>query len=195
MFALISIHFRCESLVFIFFSFIYSKVFLCSLVQSFWPSCFLPINFVCKSQVLLKVKSFTWLLAYKKVNIDDMLHLRRSYKAFNYIVRMLCMECGESVDHLFLYCPLPLGRWYRLFILATMDWVPPRSKVQNLDQDWYNSIELYPPWPCLVLGLITESKSVEKIKTEKMKNFGRKFQSLSLNLHLHPSNLSFCILV
>ena len=34
---------------------------------------FLPTNFVWKSQVPLKVLSFAWLVAYKKVNTNDML--------------------------------------------------------------------------------------------------------------------------
>ncbi|RVX11532.1 Transposon TX1 uncharacterized 149 kDa protein [Vitis vinifera] len=33
----------------------------------------------------------------------------------------------ESADHLFLHCSLTIGLWHRLFQLAKMDWVPPRS--------------------------------------------------------------------
>ena len=40
---------------------------------------------------------------------------------------MLCMEHGELVDHLFLYCLLTLGLWHRLFRLAKLDWVPLKS--------------------------------------------------------------------
>ena len=80
-----------------------------------------------KSQTPLKVKYFAWLVSYKKVNVNDLLQLRRSYKAFNLDVCMLCMECGESVDHLFLYCSLTLGLCHKLFRLAKLDWVPPRS--------------------------------------------------------------------
>ena len=56
-----------------------------------------------------------------------MLQLRRSYKALSPDVRLLCMESGETVDHIFLHYPLSLGLWYRLFSLAHMDQVPPRS--------------------------------------------------------------------
>ena len=40
-------------------------------------------------------------MTHKKVNNNDMLELRRSYKALSLDVCMLCMEHGESVDHLF----------------------------------------------------------------------------------------------
>ena len=33
----------------------------------------------------------------------------------------------ESADHIFLHCSLTIGLWHRLFQLAKMDWVPPRS--------------------------------------------------------------------
>ncbi|RVW16748.1 hypothetical protein CK203_076446 [Vitis vinifera] len=60
-----------------------------------------PSKFVWNSQVPFKVKSFVWLVAHKK-------H-------------------GESADHLFLHCSLTIRLWHRLFQLAKMDWVPPRS--------------------------------------------------------------------
>ena len=40
---------------------------------------------------------------------------------------LLCMESGETVDYIFLHCPLSLGLWHRLFSLAHMDWVPSRT--------------------------------------------------------------------
>ena len=40
---------------------------------------------------------------------------------------LICMEQGESVNHLFLHCSVTLGLWHRLFQLAKMDWVPPKS--------------------------------------------------------------------
>ena len=85
------------------------------------------IDFVWKSQASFKVKSFVWLVALKKVNTNDMLQLRKSYKVLSPDVCLLCMESDEMVDHIFLYCPLSLGLWYRLFNLAHMDWVLLRS--------------------------------------------------------------------
>ncbi|KAJ9678262.1 hypothetical protein PVL29_022997 [Vitis rotundifolia] len=86
-----------------------------------------PSKFVWKSQVPFKMRSFVWLVAHKKVNSNDMLQLRRPYKALNPDICVLCMKHGESVDHLFLHCSLTTGLWHKLFQLAKMDWVPPRS--------------------------------------------------------------------
>ena len=61
-------------------------------------------NFVWKSQVPFKVKSFAWLVTHKMVNTNHILQLR-PYKAFSLDICKLCMEHGESVDHFFLYCP------------------------------------------------------------------------------------------
>ncbi|RVX19565.1 Bifunctional purple acid phosphatase 26 [Vitis vinifera] len=84
-------------------------------------------KFVWKSQVPFKVKSFVWLVAHKKVNTNDMLQVRRPYKALSPDICILCMKHGESADHLFLHCSLTIGLWYRLFQLTKTDWVPPRS--------------------------------------------------------------------
>ena len=40
---------------------------------------------------------------------------------------ILCKGSGESVDHIFLQCPITLGLWHKLFMVANMDWVPPKS--------------------------------------------------------------------
>ena len=88
--------------------------------------CFLT-TFVWKSQVPFKVKAFVWLVAHKKVNTNDLLQLRRPHKARSPNICKLCMEQGESANHLFLHCSVTLGLWHRLFQLAKMDWVPPKS--------------------------------------------------------------------
>ena len=66
-------------------------------------------------------------MAHKKVNTNDLLQLRRPHKALSPDICKLCMKQGESADHLFLHCSVALGLWHRLFQLAKMDWVPPRS--------------------------------------------------------------------
>ncbi|RVW28408.1 Molybdopterin biosynthesis protein CNX1 [Vitis vinifera] len=60
-----------------------------------------PTKFVWNVQVPFKVKSFVWLVAHKKVNTNDLLQLRRPYKAL-------------SPDIYY-------------FKSAKMDWVSPRS--------------------------------------------------------------------
>ncbi|RVX22974.1 Sister chromatid cohesion protein SCC4 [Vitis vinifera] len=86
-----------------------------------------PTKFVWNAQVPFKVKSFVWLVAHKKVNTNDLLQLRRPYKALSPDICKLCMKHGETVDHLFLHCSLTIGLWHRLFQSAKMDWVSPRS--------------------------------------------------------------------
>ena len=86
-----------------------------------------PINFVWKSQVLFKVKSFVWLVTHKKVNTNDLLQLRRLYKALSPDICKLCMKYGELADHFFLHCHLTMRLWHRLFRIAKMDWLLPRS--------------------------------------------------------------------
>ncbi|RVW63564.1 Transposon TX1 uncharacterized 149 kDa protein [Vitis vinifera] len=78
------------------------------------------LQFVWKSQVPFKVKAFIWLVAHKKVNTNDLLQLRRPHKAISPDICKLCMEQGESTDHLFLHCSVTLGLWHRLFQLAKM---------------------------------------------------------------------------
>ncbi|WJZ85876.1 hypothetical protein VitviT2T_005388 [Vitis vinifera] len=103
------------------------KSFFLALSQSSGSSQNFPSKFVWNSQVPFKVKSFVWLVAHKKVNTNDMLQVRRPYKALSPDICILCMKHGESVDHLFLHCSLTIGLWHRLFQLAKLDWVSPRS--------------------------------------------------------------------
>ena len=66
-------------------------------------------------------------MAHKKVKTNNLLQLRRPYKALSPKICKLCMKYGESIDHLFLHCSLTIGLWHRLFQIAKMDWVPLRS--------------------------------------------------------------------
>ena len=85
------------------------KSFFLALSQFSDSSPVFPIKFVWNSQVPFKVKSFVWLVAHKKVNTNDLLQLRRPYKAFSPDICKLGMKHGESVDHLFLHCSLTMG--------------------------------------------------------------------------------------
>ncbi|RVW69991.1 Transposon TX1 uncharacterized 149 kDa protein [Vitis vinifera] len=103
------------------------KSFFLALSQFFGsPQVFL-LNSFGILKFLSKVQSFIWLVAHKKVNTNDMLQVRRPYKALSPDICILCMKHGESADHIFLHCSLTMGLWHRLFQLAKMDWVPPRS--------------------------------------------------------------------
>ena len=97
------------------------KSFFITLSQIPDLSPFFPTKFVWNSQVPFKVKSFVWLVTHKKVNTNDLLQLRRPYKAISLDICKLCMKYGESTDHLFLHCSLSMGLWHRLFQIAKMD--------------------------------------------------------------------------
>ena len=103
------------------------KSFFIALSQMPDLSPFFPTKFVWNSQVPFKVKVFIWLVAHKKVTTNDLLQLRRPHKALSPDIYKLCMKQGELADHLFLHCFVSSGLWHKLFQLAKMDWVPPRS--------------------------------------------------------------------
>ncbi|RVW89274.1 hypothetical protein CK203_032671 [Vitis vinifera] len=75
---------------------------------------FLPAKFLWSSKVPSKVKALAWLVAHGKVNTNDKLQLRRPYKALCPQWCILCKGNGESIDHLFLHCPVTIGLWHRL---------------------------------------------------------------------------------
>ncbi|RVX05721.1 Transposon TX1 uncharacterized 149 kDa protein [Vitis vinifera] len=79
------------------------------------------------SLVPSKVKALAWIVAHGKVNTNDKLQLRRPYKSLCPQWCILCKGNGESIDHLFLHCPVTIGLWNKLFKLAGLVWVPPRS--------------------------------------------------------------------
>ncbi|KAL6345662.1 hypothetical protein AAG906_017398 [Vitis piasezkii] len=73
---------------------------------------FLPAKFLWSSKVPSKVKALAWLVAHGKVNTNDKLQLRRPYKALCPQWCILCKGNGESIDHLFLHCPVTIGLWH-----------------------------------------------------------------------------------
>ena len=92
-----------------------NKPFFLVLSHFFYSSLTFTTNFVWKSQVLFKVKSFIQLVAHKKLNTNVLLQLRRSYKALSLNICKLCIKYGEPTYHLFLHCPLTMGLWHKLF--------------------------------------------------------------------------------
>ena len=62
---------------------------------------FSPTNFIWKLKASSKVKAFAWLVANKKVNTDDVLKVRGSFKALSPNYCTLCMGNEELIDHLF----------------------------------------------------------------------------------------------
>ena len=103
------------------------KSFFLTLSKVSNPILFLPAKFLWSSKAPSKVKALTWLVAHGKVNTNDKLQLRRPYKSLYPQWCILCKGNGESIDHLFLHCPVTIGLWHKLFNLVGLAWVPPRS--------------------------------------------------------------------
>ncbi|RVX09397.1 GTP-binding protein TypA/BipA-like [Vitis vinifera] len=100
------------------------KSFFLALSKVSNPLLFLPAKFLWSSKVPSKVKTLAWLVAHGKVNTNDKLQLRRPYKALCPQWCILCKGNGESIDHIFLHCPVTIGLWHRLFNLVGLVWVP-----------------------------------------------------------------------
>ena len=97
------------------------KSFLLAVSNFSNPVLFLLVKFLWKSKVPSKVKALAWLVVHGKVNTNDKLQLRRPYKSLSSQWCILCKGNGESIDHLFLHCPLTIGLWHNLFNLARLD--------------------------------------------------------------------------
>ena len=96
------------------------KSFFMTLSKSSNPIPFFLSNFIWKSKPPSKFKAFAWLVVHKKVNTNDLLHVKRPYKSLSLHWCILCKGSGESIDHFFLHCLLTLGLWYKLFSLANL---------------------------------------------------------------------------
>ena len=94
---------RCKSLVIVFHQLIFGEVFFISLVYPTDTIHLFASKFLWKS----KVKVFAWWVAHK-VNTNDMLQLRRPYKALSPEYYILCSRSEETVYHHFLHCSMTL---------------------------------------------------------------------------------------
>ncbi|RVW41560.1 putative ribonuclease H protein [Vitis vinifera] len=124
----LSWNFKFKSVVFVFVRLVFSEIFFLGLVKSLKSFNVLPAKFLWSSKVPSKVKALAWLVAHgKTVNTNDKLQLRRPYKALCPQWCILCKGNGESIDHLFLHCPVTIGLWHRMFNLVGLVWIPLRS--------------------------------------------------------------------
>ena len=104
-------------------------------------------KFIWKPKVPSKVKVFSSLIEHKKVNTNDMLQLRKPFKSLSLNWYVLCEGSGESIDHLFLYCPITLGFWHSLSRQVKIDWVLPKSICDLLIisyKDWEAPLKVRP---------------------------------------------------
>ncbi|RVX06659.1 hypothetical protein CK203_029469 [Vitis vinifera] len=108
------------------------KSFFLALSKVSNPILFLPAKFLWSSKASSKVKAFSWLVVHGKVNTNNKLQLRRPYKSLCPQWCILCKGNRESIDHLFLHCPVTIGLCHKSFNLAGLAWVSPRSIVDMM---------------------------------------------------------------
>ena len=83
----------------------------------------------------------------------------RPYKFLSLDWCILCMGSEESIDYLFLHCLLTSRLWHKLFSLARMDWVLPKSiwdMIPSCVEVWGVSSEIKTLWQitCLIVPWI-----------------------------------------
>ncbi|RVW97046.1 hypothetical protein CK203_032332 [Vitis vinifera] len=102
------------------------KSFFLALSKVSNPILFLSAKFLWSSKVPSKVKALAWIVAHGKVNTNDKLQLRRPYKS---LCPQWCILCKGNGDRLITFFFIVLYHWTlnKLFKLAGLDWVPPRS--------------------------------------------------------------------
>lgn len=90
---------------------------------------FSPTKFIRNSKVSSKVKAFAWFMAHKKVNTNNMLQMKKPLKVLKPNWCDLCKwsGSGESINYLFLHCPITLRLCRCLFRQVKVDWISPRS--------------------------------------------------------------------
>ena len=73
------------------------KSFLLALFNLWNSVPFHPAKFLWKSRVSSKIMAFAWLVAHKKVHTNDMLQLRRSFKALSLDWCIICKGSAEMI--------------------------------------------------------------------------------------------------
>ena len=94
--------------------------------QSLSPSSVIsfPWKMVWQSKVPPQVAFFSWTTALAKILTTDNLQKR------HFVVLEWCYmykRYGESVDHLFLHCPIAYEMWGMIFCLFGICWVMPQG--------------------------------------------------------------------
>lgn len=77
-----------------------------------------------------------WALVYGGILTNNTLQKQRPNCFLNFQWCIVCCKNGESVDHLFLHCPIALNLWHRLFSLGNVMWVVPKGSAHMLLLDF-----------------------------------------------------------
>ena len=85
-----------------------------------------------QSKVPLRVAFFSWSTSLGKILTTDNL---RKQRVLVLDWCYMCKNCGESVDHLLLHCPITCELWSLVLCLFGTHWVMP-LKVIGLFESW-----------------------------------------------------------
>ena len=85
-----------------------------------------------KSKIPPRVAFFSWFASLCKILTTDKLR-KQHVLVLDWCY--MCKNCGESVDHLLLHCPIACELWSLVFCLFGIYWVMPQ-KVIELFESW-----------------------------------------------------------
>ena len=106
----------------------FGKVFVYNVLAPKYNGTF-PWKSIWKPKVSPRVYFFIWIVALDKLLTAD--NLRK----WNISLISWCCMCqadGETIDHLFLHCPVAREMWAAVFNLYGMSWVMPRRVIDLL---------------------------------------------------------------
>ena len=93
-----------------------------------------PWKDIWKVKAPRRVSFFLWTVAWDRILTGDNLRLR----GFDFVHWcIMCRCCGETVDHLLLYCEKAHHLWCFAFKIFGISWVPSRT-VSDLLFSWWN---------------------------------------------------------
>lgn len=99
------------------------------LVHNPFLSHFLPSSTIWNTKIPPKIRVLAWIIAHWKANACYMVQRRRPYLCLSPHWCLMCKKDDESVDHLFLHCPVAFTLWLRLCRGGNLSWVIPATCV------------------------------------------------------------------
>ena len=91
-------------------------------------------NFIWKISIPNKVRVFCWLLILKKLNTQDLLQKRQPYLSISPSWCVVCKKDCESINHLFLHCPMVYRVWIAVIQKFKVSWVLPQDVNQLIEE-------------------------------------------------------------
>ena len=90
-------------------------------------------HFTWKISIPSKVRVFCWLLILKKLNTQDILQKRQPFLSVSPSWCVMCKQDSESINHLFLHCPLVYRVWIAVIQKFKVSWVLPQDVNQLIE--------------------------------------------------------------